>query len=102
MPAGSGEPALQGREAQPAVGVGLHLRVHLARLAVCGIRGDGYDNALAETINGLYKAELIHRRGPWKTKESVELATLQWEHWLNHIRMLGSIGCIPPAEAEEH
>ncbi len=52
-----------------------------------GSRGDSYDNALAETINGLYKAELIHRRGPWKTRESVELATLQWVHWFNHVRL---------------
>jgi putative transposase len=48
-----------------------------------GSRGDSYDNALAETINGLYKAELIHRRAPWRTKESVELATLQWVAWFN-------------------
>ncbi|WP_188710287.1 IS3 family transposase, partial [Polaromonas eurypsychrophila] len=60
------------------------------RLAEAGIepsvgsKGDSYDNALAETINGLYKAELIHRRGPWKTKESVELATLEWVSWFNH------------------
>ncbi len=65
-----------------------------------GSRGDSYDNALAETINGLYKTELIHRRAPWKTKESVELATLQWVHWFNHIRLLEPIGYIPPAEAE--
>jgi putative transposase len=65
-----------------------------------GSKGDSYDNALAETINGLYKAELIHRRGPWKTRESVELATLQWVHWFNHIRLLKPIGGIPPAEAE--
>ncbi len=65
-----------------------------------GSRGDSYDNALAETINGLYKAELIHRRGPWKTRESVELATLQWVHWFNHVRLLTPIGGIPPAEAE--
>ncbi len=76
------------------------------RLAEAGIepsvgsRGDSYDNALAETINGLYKAELIHRRGPWKTRESVELATLQWVHWFNHIRLLEPIGYLPPAEAE--
>lgn len=76
------------------------------RLAEAGIepsvgsRGDSYDNALAETINGLYKTELIHRRGPWKTRESVELATLQWVHWFNHIRLLEPIGYIPPAEAE--
>ena len=76
------------------------------RLAEAGIqpsvgsRGDSYDNALAETINGLYKAELIHRRGPWKTRESVELATLQWVHWFNHVRLLEPIGNIPPVEAE--
>lgn len=60
-----------------------------------------YDNALAETINGLYKTELIHRRAPWKTKAAVELATLEWVSWFNHQRLLESIGDIPPAEAEE-
>ena len=76
------------------------------RLAEAGIepsvgsRGDSYDNALAETINGLYKAELIHKRAPWKTRESVELATLEWVSWFNHQRLLEPIGYIPPAEAE--
>ena len=76
------------------------------RLAEAGIapsvgsRGDSYDNALAETINGLYKAELIHRRGPWRTRESVELATLEWVSWFNHQRLMGPLGYIPPAEAE--
>jgi putative transposase len=76
------------------------------RLAEAGIepsvgsKGDSYDNALAETINGLYKAELIHRRGPWKTREAVELATLEWVSWFNHSRLLEPIGYIPPAEAE--
>ncbi len=65
-----------------------------------GSKGDSYDNALAETINGLYKAELIHRRSTWKTRESVELATLQWVPWFNHVRLLAPIGGIPPAEAE--
>jgi transposase InsO family protein len=65
-----------------------------------GSKGDSYDNALAETINGLYKAELIHRRAPWKTKESVELATLEWVSWFNNHRLLAPIGYIPPAEAE--
>lgn len=65
-----------------------------------GSRGDSYDNALAETINGLYKADLIHRRAPWKTRESLELATLQWVSWFNHHRLLEPIGYIPPAEAE--
>ncbi len=78
------------------------------RLAEAGIepsvgsKGDSYDNALAETINGLYKAELIHRRGPWKTREAVELATLEWVSWFNHQRLLEPIGYIPPAEAEAH
>lgn len=57
-----------------------------------GSRGDSYDNALAETINGLYKTELIHRRAPWKTRESLELATLEWVHWFNHQRLLEPIG----------
>ena len=76
------------------------------RLAEAGIepsvgsRGDSYDNALAETINGLYKAELIHRRAPWKSPEAVELATLEWVSWFNHHRLLEPIGYIPPAEAE--
>lgn len=67
-----------------------------------GSRGVSYDNALAETINGLYKSELIHRRAPWKTKESLELATLEWVSWFNHHRLLEPIGYIPPAEAEEN
>jgi transposase InsO family protein len=65
-----------------------------------GSKGDSYDNALAETINGLYKTELIHRRAPWKSKEAVELATLEWVSWFNHHRLLEPIGFIPPAEAE--
>jgi transposase InsO family protein len=65
-----------------------------------GSQGDRYDNALAETINGLYKAELIHRRAPWKSREAVELATLEWVAGFNHHRLLESIGYIPPAEAE--
>ncbi|WP_312147522.1 IS3 family transposase [Stutzerimonas kunmingensis] len=65
-----------------------------------GSKGDSYDNALAETINGLYKAELIHRRAPWKTREAVELATLEWVSWFNHHRLLEPLGYIPPAEAE--
>ena len=60
-----------------------------------------YDNALAETVNGLYKAEVIHRRGPWRSFEAVELATLEWVDWFNNRRLLEPIGNIPPAEAEE-
>ena len=76
------------------------------RLAQAGIepsvgsRGDSYDNALAESINGLYKAELIHRKAPWKTRASVELATLEWVSWFNHHRLLEPLGYISPAEAE--
>jgi transposase InsO family protein len=76
------------------------------RLADAGIEpsvgsvGDSYDNALAETINGLYKAEVIHRRGPWRSFEAVEFATLEWVDWFNHRRLLEPIGNIPPAEAE--
>ena len=66
-----------------------------------GSVGDSYDNALAETINGLYKAEVIHRRGPWRTLEAVEYATLEWVDWYNNRRLLEPIGNIPPAEAEE-
>lgn len=65
-----------------------------------GSKGDSYDNALAETINGLYKTEVIHRRGPWKSLQSVEIATLEWVSWFNNHRLLSSIGYIPPAEAE--
>ena len=64
-----------------------------------GSKGDSYDNALSETINGLYKAEVIHRR-TWKTREAVELATLTWVSWYNNHRLMGPLGHIPPAEAE--
>jgi transposase InsO family protein len=65
-----------------------------------GSVGDSYDNALVETINGLYKTEVIRRRGPWRTLEAVEFATLEWVDWFNHRRLLEPIGNIPPAEAE--
>ena len=77
------------------------------RLAEAGVEpsvrsvGDSYDNALAETINGLYKAEVIHRRGPWRSFEAVEFATLEWVDWFNNRRLLEPIGNIPPAEAEQ-
>jgi transposase InsO family protein len=76
------------------------------RLAEAGIEpsvgsvGDSYDNASAETINGLFKAEVIHRRGPWRSFEAVEYATLEWVDWFNNRRLLEPIGNIPPAEAE--
>ena len=77
------------------------------RLAEAGIEpsvgsvGNSYDNALAETINGLYKVEVIHRTGPWRNFEAVEFATLEWVDWFNNRRLLEPIGFIPPAEAEE-
>jgi transposase InsO family protein len=62
--------------------------------------GDSYENALAETINGLYTAEVIHRRGPWRSMEAIEFATLEWVDWFNNRRLPSSIGNIPPAVAE--
>ena len=76
------------------------------RLAEAGIEpsvgsvGDSYDNALAETVIGLFKTEVIHRRGPWRSLEAVEYATLEWVDWFNNRRLLEPIGNIPPAEAE--
>src|ERR671916_347909 len=78
------------------------------RLAEAGIEpsvgsvGDSYDNALAESIIGLFKAEVIHRRGPWRSFEVVEYATLDWVNWFNPRRLLEPIGNVPPAEAEAH
>lgn len=77
------------------------------RLAEAGIepsvgsRGDSYDNALAETVIGLFKTEMIHKNGPWRGHEDVEFATLKWVWWFNHHRLLEPIGYIPPAEYEE-
>jgi putative transposase len=65
-----------------------------------GSRGDSYDNALAETVNGLYKTELIRRQGPWRTADQVELATAAWVAWWNDQRLHSACGDIPPAEFE--
>jgi transposase InsO family protein len=65
-----------------------------------GSRGDSYDNALAEAVNGLYKAEVIHRQGPWRSLEHRELATAQWVEWWNQRRLHSAIGNVPPAEYE--
>jgi transposase InsO family protein len=81
--------------------------VHTERLGAegaitsVGSRGDSYDNAMAESIIGLYKNELIHLRGPWKTVDDVELATLSWVHWWNTKRLFEPIGSIPPVEFEQ-
>jgi len=85
--------------------VGIRYSERLAEAGIApsvGSRGDSHDDALAETINGLYKAELIHRRAPWKTRESIELATLEWVAWYNNHRLMETLGYIPPAEAEEN
>jgi transposase InsO family protein len=77
------------------------------RLAECGIqasvgsKGDSYDNALAESINGLYKTELVRHRGPWRHIDAVEYSTLEWVDWFNHRRLLEPIGDVPPAEFEQ-
>jgi transposase InsO family protein len=77
------------------------------RLAEAGIEpsvgsvGDSYDNAMAETIIGLYKTEMIHQRGPWRNADHVEFETLGWVDWFNNRRLLGPIGDIPPVELEE-
>ena len=65
-----------------------------------GSRGDSFDNALAEAVNPLYKGELIHRRGPWRSVDDVELATLAWVDWWNNRRIHGATGDVPPAEFE--
>ena len=67
-----------------------------------GSVGDFYDNALAEAINGLYKTELVHRQGPWRNMQDLEMATLGWADWFNNRRLLGPIENIPPAEAEQN
>ena len=69
-------------------------------VASVGSRGDSFDNALAEAVNGLYKAELISPRGPWRTADQVELATLEWVEWWNQRRLHGALDHIPPAEHE--
>ena len=86
-------------------GVQLSMR-YTGRLADAGIapsvgsRGDAYDNALAESVIGLFKTEVIQRKGPWRAREAVEFATLEWVDWFNTRRLLGPIGDIPPVEFE--
>ena len=89
-------------------GRGVYLSIRYAeRLDEAGIEtsvgshGDAYDNAMAESVIGLYKAEVIRHEGPWKGLEEVEFATLEWVDWFNHARLLEPIGYVPPAEFEE-
>ena len=97
-PSPRGHPSLRGSQY-------LSIR-YTERLAEAGIEqsvgsvGDSYDNALAESIIGLYKTEVIRTRGPWRGLEPVEFATLDWVDWFNHRRLLEPIGNRPPAEAE--
>ena len=84
--------------------VSIHYTERLAEAGIepsVGSVGDSYDNALAETVNGLFKTEIIRRRGPWRSLEAVEFATLEWVDWFNHRRLLEPIGNMPPAEAED-
>jgi len=84
--------------------VSIHYTERLAEAGIdpsVGSVGDSYDNALAETVNGLFKTEVIRRRGPWRSLEAVEFATLEWVDWFNHRRLLEPIGNVPPAEAEQ-
>ena len=67
-----------------------------------GSVGDAYDNAMAESINGLYKTELVRNKGPWRGLDDLELATLEWVDWFNHRRLFEDHGRIPPAEFEDH
>ena len=90
------------RPVEPAQYVSIKYTERLAEAGIepsVGSVGDSY--ALAETVNGLYKAEVIHRRGPWRSFEAVDLATLEWVDWFNNRRLLEPIGNIPPAEVEE-
>lgn len=89
----------------PSPHIGQYVSIHYTeRLAEAGIEpsvgsvGNSYDNALAETINGLFKTEVIRQRGPWRNLEAVEFATLEWVDWFNYRRLLESIGNVPPAE----
>jgi putative transposase len=66
-----------------------------------GSRGDAYDNAMAESVIGLYKAEVIRHKGPWKGLDEVEFATLEWVDWFNNVRLLEPIGYVPPSEFEQ-
>ena len=100
------EQFFHGKKFCEACGTGIYCRavctksVYRYQPASTGSTGDSYDNAMAESINGLYKAEVIHRKS-WKNRAEVELATLTWVDWYNNRRLLGRLGHTPPAEAEK-
>jgi putative transposase len=92
------------RPLEPAQYTSIRFGERLAEIGIAasvGTTGDSYDNALAETINGLYKTELIKPRGPWRTVDHVEIATAEWVDWFNHRRLYEYCGDIPPAELED-
>ena len=98
----------QGRDSSGATGAGEYLSIrYTERLKEAGVEpsvgsvGDSYDNALAESVIGLFKFEVIHHRGPWHNLDQVEYATLEWVDWFNNRRLLEPIGNIPPAEFEQ-
>jgi putative transposase len=103
----SGSLRLQGRDSSGATGAGEYLSIrYTERLKEAGVEpsvgsvGDSYDNALAESVIGLFKSEVIHHRAPWRNLDRVEYATLEWVDWFNNRRLLEPIGNIPPAEFE--
>jgi putative transposase len=92
------------RPVEPAQFTSIRFGERLAETGIAGsvgAVGNSFDNALAETINGLYKTELIKRFGPWRNLDQVELATAEWIDWFNHRRLYQHCGDIPPAEAED-
>jgi putative transposase len=91
------------RPLEPAQYLSIRYTERLAEAGIApsvGSVGDSYDNAMAESVIGLYKTEVIRRRGPWKGIDEVEYGTLEWVDWFNHRRLLEPIGHVPPAEFE--
>jgi transposase InsO family protein len=95
------EPPYAGERATPVDGTSEHRRAEAGIEPSVGSKGDSYDNALAESVIGLFKTEVIRRQGPWRNMEDVEFATLKWVWWFNYHRLLEPIGHLPPAEYEE-
>jgi putative transposase len=98
------EQAIWQRPLEPEQYLSIRYTERLAQndiVASVGSRGDSYDNALAESIIGLYKTELVRKQGPWKGLDDLELATLEWVDWFNHRRLFHELGRVPPAEYEQ-
>jgi putative transposase len=93
------------RSVEPGQYLAIRYTERLAEVGVTnsvGSVGDSFDNAMAESIIGLYKTELVRNRGPWRGLDDLELATLEWVDWFNHRRLFHELGRIPPAEFEDH